>query len=771
MNMSRLQLSGPWARAAAKALALVGVLSMKFVSCEPREPDCRHAVRDSNDGLAVIVCEREYTRTQDPAIGALLANSLRRSGKLQEASALANTLTATSARADALQVLGKIDVTEERLEAGRTKLENARQLHVAEKRPDQLAVDDQALAGISRAKKHFAESLRALDACITESREAKDAILEGYCHISAGTVLDEVGSFDGAQEEFSRAEPLLVMDRDLAPLAIARGGLDQRYGFGPLHRGRNEEAVTEFKSAIKHASAAALTRVTRQAELNLVYSLAELGRTDEASEHLEAARILDLDDSDSLTRTRLEAQIAFRRGDFALATSINTRIYDKLTDDDYRLRVCVIQAQIGLETGDLESTMTWATRGVEVVEAMHGAQSVIELRPWMLSMRRQPHELLFTALARVHRFDEALAAFDQWQGRTLLDAMARDRSTQPPNLRAAAMHTEELHRLFPVLSNAPIMKPVDRATLVAALRGVDLVALLVANDDVWRITARHGHLDMVDLGALATLTPQLDSFKTAPTHVEPAEALGATLLGEDTFRDTTETLHVLLDGPLAGLPIAALRAHSRPLVAMRPVIHGSRLTELGCVPALTEVHHAVVIADARGDLPDARREADKVATIFGVRPAIGAAATRDALFAASSADVLHVAMHATVETGGGSLVMYDQPVSALELSARGSGPNLVFLAACESAAANDNELATSLAMAFLASGSHQVIATLRAVTDAGAGEITSAFYRKSGVADPARTLAEIQAELAKTSNEDWPNFVLFGHDTCRKEMP
>jgi len=771
MNIGRHQLSEPWARAAAKALALVGVLSMKFVICEPREPDCRHAVRDSNDGLAVIVCEREYTRSQDPAIGALLANSLRRSGKRQAASALANSLLATAARSDALQVLGKIDVSEQRLEAGRTKLENARQLHVAEQRPEALALDDQALASIFWANKQFAEALRALDACITESRAAKDRIVEGYCHMSAGTVLGDAGYFEGAQEELKLAEPLFTMERDLAQLAVERGGLDQRYGFGPLHQSHHAQAKAEFKQAITHAAAAALTRTQRQAELNLVDSLAELGETDEAAEHLETARLLDLDDSDSLTRTRLEAQIAYRRGDFALATSINTRIYDKLTDEDVRLRVCVMQAQIGLATGDLESTTAWTTRGIQVVEDMHQKQSVLELRPWMLQMRRQPYELLFTALARAHQFDDALAVFDQWQGRTLLDAMARDKSTQPPNLRAAAMHTDELHRLFPVLSNAPFMKPIDRDALVTALRGVELVAVLVANGEVWRITARHGRLDIVDLGAIATLEPQLDRFKTAPTQIGPAEALGATLLGDDSFRETDETLFVLLDGPLAGLPIAALRTQGRPIVAMRPIVRASRLSELDCVPALSGVRHAAIIADARGDLPDARREADKIATIFGVRPAIGAAATRDTLFAASSTDVLHVAMHASVEAGGGSLEMYDQPVSALELSARGGGPALVVLSACESAAANDSELATSLATAFLASGSHQVIATLRAVTDPGAGEITSAFYREGGVADPARALARIQARLAQTNNLDWPNFVLFGHDICRKESP
>lgn len=770
MTVHHLPLSEPRIRAALKALALVAMLSAKFVLCEAPDPDCRHAVRDGNDGLAVIVCEREYTRTQVPETGALLANALRRSGRPQEAAALANVLLATSARADALQVLGKIDLYAHRLDAGQAKLESARALHVAQNRPRELAVDDQALAALFNERKQFAEALRALDTCITESRTANDQILEGYCHMSAGGVLDEIGYFEGAGEELRAAERLLESNRDLASLAIQRGALKQRYGLGPLSQSYNAQAVLDFKRASAYASAAARPRDKRRAELNLVYSLAEIGSMDEAAQRLEIARQLDPDGEDVIERALLEARIAYRRGDLALATSINIRTYGKLIDDDDRLRVCVMQAQIGLATGDLEGTTTWARRGVEVVEKLHGVQSALELRPWMLSLRRQPHEFLFTALARANRFDDALAVFDQWQGRTLLDAMARDKSAQPSSLRAAAMQTDDLHHLFPVLSNAPIMKTVERDALVAALRGVELVALVVANDDVWRITARHGHLDMTDLGATAKLQPLIDPFEAKPAQVEPAEALGTQLLGEATFRDTDETLFVLLDGPLTGLPIAALRARGQPLIAMRPVVRAARLSELDCVQP-SRVHHAVVIADAHGDLSAARLEAKNVAAMFGVKPLLGSAATRDALFATSRADVLHVAMHASVQFNGGALEMYDQPVSALEISARLDGPALAFLAACDSAVSRDGELATALATAFLASGSPRVIATLRPVTDEGASEVTSAFYRDNGVADPARVLARVQAALSQTRNEDWPFFTLFGHDTCRKELP
>jgi len=177
----------------------------------------------------------------------------------------------------------------------------------------------------------------------------------------------------------------------------------------------------------------------------------------------------------------------------------------------------------------------------------------------------------------------------------------------------------------------------------------------------------------------------------------------------------------------------------------------------------------VVLADARGDLPAARLEAQEIARTLRTTAALGPDATTQALFAARPDDALHVAVHADVGATGGYLDLYDQPVSALEIGARGLGPSLVVLAACDSAIADadDVELATSLPTAFLASGSTQVVATLRPITDPGAREIIGQFYRRDGVGDPVRALARIQAALANSSNPDWASFAVFGRDNCR----
>jgi CHAT domain-containing protein len=105
-------------------------------------------------------------------------------------------------------------------------------------------------------------------------------------------------------------------------------------------------------------------------------------------------------------------------------------------------------------------------------------------------------------------------------------------------------------------------------------------------------------------------------------------------------------------------------------------------------------------------------------------------------------------------------------VPALELPARRVAPSLAVLTACAAAASADPELAGSLAAGFLAAGSQHVVATLTAISDFEAIHIATDFYRAGGVADPARALARVQSQLAKTDNTEWPKFVVFGPDVC-----
>ncbi|HET9626851.1 MAG TPA: CHAT domain-containing protein, partial [Kofleriaceae bacterium] len=127
---------------------------------------------------------------------------------------------------------------------------------------------------------------------------------------------------------------------------------------------------------------------------------------------------------------------------------------------------------------------------------------------------------------------------------------------------------------------------------------------------------------------------------------------------------------------------------------------------------------------------------------------------------------LFVATHAGIDEHGGYLALADGPLYALELSQRPAAPEIVILSSCVSALSNALGPAGSLAAAFLAAGSSQVVATLRRVSDPGSHELITAFFADGGTRDPVRALARVQARLADTPNTDWPSFAVFGQDFC-----
>jgi CHAT domain-containing protein len=116
-----------------------------------------------------------------------------------------------------------------------------------------------------------------------------------------------------------------------------------------------------------------------------------------------------------------------------------------------------------------------------------------------------------------------------------------------------------------------------------------------------------------------------------------------------------------------------------------------------------------------------------------------------------------------------ALVLSDREVSALEIAARRQGPSLVFLSACESGSSESSALSGSLAAAFLAAGSQQVVATLRPVDDQRAQNLSTEFYRAGGVQDPVKALALVQARLSRTEDLEWPQYTVFGQDLCTKD--
>jgi len=736
-----------------------------------RRSDCAAAVHERSR-TAVQVCQLELERTQDPTIGVLLARALYAGDDHVGAKRMAARWLATPARSDALQLLGQIARGEDRDDDAMTALDQARALHRMEQNPKQLAIDDGMLAMIRVDRSQFAEALQLVDECITQAQLDGDTSLQVYCHLTAAKTLIQVGYLGAAEREIKIATPLAASDRERSDLAYQGGSYRQEVG-------DHASAIPLLMKALGFRKGSRDNLWIIKTELNLAYSLAETGQIAEARRHLDTATRLDVDNKKDRGRTWVAAQIAYREHELARAASLTDTYFrllggDDSVDRDEQIDLAILRARIELERGDLQSAEQWARRGVDQAEDIRTGQSVLELRPWVLAKWRAPYELLFTARARSHQVKAAAMAFDQWQGRTVQDALVRPRPPASLDYRGVADQVTRLGTWLRVASQVAFAGRPDPESVLRTMRDIDLLALIVADGDVWRLTAHHGPPQLSRVVALADVQELVAKFSGHATDVELASRLGALLLPDDAFRKTGEVLHVVLDGQLGGLPVAALRRGGTPLIAMRPIVRLLRLPETRCVPA-SRSGHATVLATLDKTIPNASTEGEQVAELLHATSEIGADATRAALFAAASDAVLHVAAHTEIGTDGAAIVLADREVSALEISAYQLAPSLVVLSACNGATSDDSELAGSLASGFLGAGSQHVVATLGPISDRGAPEISTRFYRAGGVADPARALATVQAELAKIDNGDakgdWPYFAVFGPAVCAESAP
>jgi len=694
----------------ALAVALVIVVAAGLRSQErAAAPSCQDAARKGNDALAILVCQDEYARTSDPATGARLADALRRLGRFEEATTLATELLATSARADALYTLGKVAYNAGRRDDAERSLRLASELHRAQQEWGESAADLQALAAASN---DIIDQLAVLDQGVLDARRGRDGRTEGYCHVTLALRLSEIGARRGALDELERARPLMTAPGDRVTLDLQIGNVLQNLDDNAL-------AVGAFERALAGAEAATIARQALSARLNLVYSLAETGRFADAARHLEATRALDPDDRGLAVRLALEGRLAARAGDPARAATLVDRAIAATDPDaaDDLVERDVERGELALARGELAAAEQAARAAIARIEGLRSTHPPVELRSWLVTDRRIPYELLFASLARRGDAAGALVAFDRQRGLGALAGLVRGDDARSPG---APLPIADLARLFPALATSALALPPDDRAILDAARGASLLALVVARGELWRITADGGVLGVARIGELAALRPRLDRLQAAPGDRAAAAALGELLVPAELARTTDRVLHVVLDEPLAELPVAALVVGGRGLIAARPIVRPARVADLGC---------AARPAAPRG---------------------VVAGATRAALLDAGRGDLLEVAVPAARDALGEALVLADGRVRALEIAGHGSTAAQVVVVA---------DGGVGLATAFLAAGADQVIAPIRPVP--GAHIIDR--LRGADATDLARGLARLQTAA---DGDDWLGFAAFGRAIC-----
>ncbi|TMQ03380.1 MAG: CHAT domain-containing protein [Deltaproteobacteria bacterium] len=572
------------------------------------------------------------------------------------------------------------------------------------------------------------------------------------------------GYFDAANQELDRAAQQLSADRDLAQVWYARG-MYQREVIGKrVNRSKNELSVAALERSLLIGTRAGFTALVVNIHVSLAYSLAELDRTSDAERHLAEAGTLDVDGRLKMEREQVAARIAYHRGNLMLAYSLNEKLYPLLDDPDEQIDICMLQARIAIVNNDWAKARSWAQRGVKIVEEM-STQWPTELRSWILANRREPFELLVTALARAHAAEEAILVLDQWQRRTLLDQMVLPSPDPPRDLASAAAKVRRLLGSLLPASKAPLMAGSERAVL-QSLRTIDLVSIVVSEGQVWRVSDRHGRFSVDQIAPFDMLRDRLSQFAAMPADPELASDLGVLILPSDFVHATEDPLYVVLDARLAAMPFAALRSNGQPLIVTRPVLLMPRLPVSSSCESDIDNRRVMVLADPMGDLPAARRESSHVASLFATTPIVGVAATSSALFAARSDMLLHLVVHVDVDAGGGTLRLHDRTISAPQICGDRLGPRLVVLSATGSANSWNPELASSLSTAFLTAGSQYVVTALKPMSDAGSLELMNRFYKAGGARDPVHALAQVQVALFRIGNTEWQNVFVFGRNTC-----
>jgi tetratricopeptide (TPR) repeat protein len=587
-------------------------------------------------------------------------------------------------------------------------------------------------------------------------------------------ILEAVGDLEGAHQAIEATGRLVGEDPVRQAHFLAnRGGL-------LVDEGRLALARRDLERALELGTGKMDEGFFRRVHLNLTSVQLELGDVARAAYHLEEA----WKHSDpgkpkptSLLYYRARVDLARKRPEEALRALETALGQDPAADWAWDLEYQRGRAEEA--RGNAKAAEAAYERSTGVVEEMRRELAFDDLKSWLLDRKRQPFEALFLLQARSGRAEAALATVERAQARTFLDAFLHASSSpgspDKPWSSASLQRIEGIESLLPVMSESPMasLQPIgqvltafgDRHGLVYFEAGEELRLITVAG----RKARLHPPARAREVRRLA------ETFLAHPEDAQVAERLGEMLLPPGSLPEKGTAIHVVADGILGNLPFAALRGDGRYLVEDHAVLI---LPSLGVLAALESRREEppgppLVLADPRGDLPEAAAEGRQVAKRLGGPALVGRKAVSGEMKKAARARTLHLALHTGPGPRGAWLQLADRQVSASEIVAGRIGPRLVVLASCSSGARTGRQMWGSLGAAFLAAGSRAVLASLWSVEDRQARELVLRFYAEGGASDPSGALTRMQRVAIGQGRSPmfWAPFVLIGSDRPLNDIP
>lgn len=412
----------------------------------------------------------------------------------------------------------------------------------------------------------------------------------------------------------------------------------------------------------------------------------------------------------------------------------------------------------------------------------HGAARIAEL---LVRLKRPGDAALTVRLARARaiasaariervgglgaparaRWDDALARYER--ERDALDEEARsDWGLSADKLahahatrRAREEHAQAaLDDAFAALAE----RAIDPALLAPPREGEVLLVYQAFADDAARGFA---------VDAAGTVTQPL---ALPPADATPDELARALLEPFAASIERARRVRILATGPLLRVDFHALPWRGEPLVAHAPVEYPLDLpsTHAAEAPRADARPTALVVADSRNNLTQARREADAVATrlsaAWKVESLVGDAAQRAAVLdGLARAELFHFGGHGIFagRTGWDStLALADTGALTLgDVLALPSAPRRVVLSGCETGRSPEGArvVDVSLAGAFVAAGAETVVAAARPVKDELAAALAEALYPGASGRDWDLVATFQQAQLAvrrSMPGADWASY-------------
>ncbi len=731
------------------ALSLLAAVALTFAS---REPECG----DDRGDLAIAAsCGREFERTGEPEAGLRAAQAELARGQPERARALAARLLSGPRASAARRLLAELERERAGFVRARPGFEEA--LAWAEARGQ---ARDAYAAAAALVTGLWSDS--DFDAALTFAEKAHShALASGQSElvvkslIALGSVYHGAGDHERALAAYEQASAALGPSQreQRADVLLRRGA---------LLLGERQLALAEPLLEEGRALSAALGAAedVAAAETNLA-DLA-LARRDlvAARRHLERAT---------------EAWHASGAGPVPPGILLNQAILARLRGD----AVVALATLIGAAAAGPEPEVTWLVehergllaeaggqlaeaerhyrRAIEIVEEMWSVIGPGALRAPFFEDRWLPYGSLFALRVRLGDASEALAAAVAAQGRMFLAESIETASRQ--------VRRDSLRAFGRLVAASSLVASQSALGIPEALRGHTVLNYFSDGERLHLLVIEGGRVRLTKVAVpLGELERLVDVFSSQPEG-DVASALGRLLVPAEVL-PRSPRLHVIPAGPILHVPFSALEVEGQRLVHRYEVVYAPSAAALAI--ALTSPRRAastssVVLGDAGGELVHASAEGALVALLTGAPARFGAAASTQALRAASEAELLHVAGHSGVGIDGGYLVLADAKVSAADVLKWGVRPRVVVLASCASAATNRRDMWGSLAVAFLAAGSEHVVATLHSVEDEVAAEFAAAFHRAGGVRDPAAAVAKAQRELARHRTvAQWSAFVAIG---------